>query len=138
MIMIYAEQFLKAAGKNQWFVQFHTADPSFDSSLHQQQIQWFESQGLTLTQVQTVGQIDSLHTGFYHVSFAGAEDIRLAAYSGRFEDSEGNSLDEHTYQMFEWSYDGWINSGGPSAFDEFVAQTQQVPAAGAVTGPQGP
>jgi hypothetical protein len=135
MIMVYAEQLLKQAGTNQWFVQFTTTDPNFDPSLAQQQMQWFESQGLQLTQVLTVGQTVPHSTDFYHVNFASSEDARLTAYSAKFEDSDGASLNASTYQMFEWSYDGWISTNGHTVFDEFVAQTQP---SSAPTGPAGP
>lgn len=107
----YAETFLEQAAQNQWFVRFY-ADPNdlTNMSAKQAQMDWFESQGLQLTQVRTQ-EFDIPFTNFFHVNFASDQDVRLKAYSDLYENTDGVSLQPDVYQLFEWSYPAWCESG---------------------------
>lgn len=116
----YAEHYLEQAGANQWYIRFY-AEPN-DLSAHdvrQTQMEWFLSQGLQLTQVRTQ-YFDAPITNFYHVNFAGAQDVRLKAYTLQFEDDQGVSLQPEAYQLFEWSYEAWCESGLRTSYLEHV------------------
>lgn len=107
----YAESFLDNTQCNQWFVRFFI-EPNDLTHMHvkQEHMEWFVMQGLTLTQVRT-HEYDAHVTNFYHVNFAGPQDARLHAYSAKFEDEQGVSLQPDLYQLYEWSYDSWCESG---------------------------
>ncbi len=107
----YAESFLEQHKQNQWFIRFYIADNDLQSEpMKQEHQEWFKNQGLTLTQVRTL-EFDLPVTNFYHVNFASAQDVRLAAYSDKFEDQSGISLQPHMYQLYEWSYTDWVEQG---------------------------
>jgi hypothetical protein len=107
----YAEEFLDATKCNQWFIRFFSEPNDLTHvQMQQEHVNWFVTQGLQLTQVRT-HQFDAPVTNFYHVSFAGAQDVRLTAYSDKFENQEGFSLQPEAYQLYEWSYDAWCESG---------------------------
>jgi hypothetical protein len=107
----YAEQFLTHAQSNQWFLRFFVdANDLTHYPEKQAHMEWFEQQGLQLTQVRT-HEFDLNETNFYHVNFASAQDARLTAYSAKFETIEGLSMQPDIYQLYEWSYTDWCDQG---------------------------
>jgi hypothetical protein len=106
----YAESFLEIAGSNQWFVRFFVTHDLSSVKAMIDQKQWLIDQSLTLTEVRT-HEFDLPSTNFYHVSFSGPNDPRLDAYLHQFEDENGNSRNPNHYQMYEWSYNSWVECG---------------------------
>lgn len=113
----YAEEFLLKHQSNQWFIRFFADINDLNGfSDKQAHMEWFINQGLHLTQVRT-HEFDLPITNFYHVSFAGDQDVRLKAYSDQFEDDQGVSLKPEIYQLYEWSYQTWVNEGLQQAWE---------------------
>jgi hypothetical protein len=107
----YAEQFLNQAQSNQWFLRFFVdANDLANYPEKQTHMSWFQNQGLQLTQVRT-HEFNLNETNFFHVNFAGAQDVRLKAYSDLFETPDGISLQPEIYQLYEWSYSDWVSEG---------------------------
>ncbi len=119
----YAETFLSQAAANQWFIRFYV-EPNDLTHEHvkQTQMSWFASQGLQLTEVRTQ-EYDVANTNFYHVNFASDADVRLKAYSDQFENEQGVSLQPELYQLYEWSYAAWCESGLQQAWQQHVEKT---------------
>jgi hypothetical protein len=107
----YAETFLEQSAVNQWFIRFYSdANNLAHEAVKQSHMDWFTTQGVQLTHVRTQ-EFDIPFTNFYHVNFASASDVRLKAYSDEFENADGVSLQPDVYQLFEWSYPAWCESG---------------------------
>lgn len=116
----YAEQFLEKVVNNQWFVRFFDeANNLSDQQIKQQQMEWFAQQALVLTEVRTQS-FDQAATNFYHVNFDGEHDARLVAYIAQFENSEGVSLHPGVYQLYEWGYQVWEQSGALQEWTNFT------------------
>lgn len=115
-MMPFAEQFLQNKQDNQWFVRFFAAENDLaGQQVKQNHFTWFANQGLEVTQVRTQ-EYDLPQTNFYHVNFVSDSDVRLKAYSDLFEDSQGVSLQPAVYQLYEWSYAAWCESGLQAAW----------------------
>lgn len=119
----YAETFLSQAAANQWFIRFYVESNDLTHEhVKQTQLSWFVSQGLQLTEVRTQ-EYDVANTNFYHVNFASDADVRLKAYSDQFENEQGVSLQPELYQLYEWSYPAWCESGLQQAWQQHVEKT---------------
>lgn len=119
MSLPYAEQLLMVAQRNQWFIQFNPDYTEFDLPSMLAQIAWMQTQGLTVTEVQTAHYTNS-PTHFYHVNFENAQDSRLIEYCALYEHADGQSKSPQEYQMYEWSYDAWIADQGDQKFAEYL------------------
>ena len=133
MTLPLAEQIMKDAGCNQWFVQFYDHTPSYNPSCLARHMEFFTDNRLIYQEVRSIFDTD-LVGGLYHVRFANRNDLRLNDYTTKFENAEGASIDPSSYQMFEWSYQGWINQEGESHLKEYLAAQQP----SATQGPMGP
>lgn len=120
----YAEQILEEKKCNQWFLLLHINDPNWQPSMAESHWQWMNANLVQYEQVAGMGETAPLGN-LFHVKFDDDSDPRLAAYSAQFEDSEGISLHPDQYQMVEWSYQGWIDSGSRSEFFTWL-ETQTV------------
>ena len=119
----YAEHFLTQTETNQWFLRFFVdANDLANYPEKQRHLIWFEQQGLQLTQVRTY-EFDLDETNFYHVNFASAQDVRLTAYTDKFETLEGLSLQPEIYQLYEWSYADWCDQGLKQAWETHQEKT---------------
>jgi hypothetical protein len=116
--LLFAEEILNRKKCNQWFVQFFKDHNGlYDEATKSAHFQWFTSHLVTAVEVTSVGAMD-YNTGFFHVNFVDADDVRLQMYQRTFEDSEGTSLSPSYYQMYEWDYNHWVERGGPLEFNE--------------------
>jgi hypothetical protein len=131
-----AEQIVKDAGCNQWFVQFYENDPKFDLRIKIDHMEFFARHGLIIQQVRSMQDAHPI-LGFYHVRFKQKDDPVLLEYSNKFEDEKGTSLYPQMYQMFEWSYSGWVNEGGPAQLEQHLQAQNQLQPQGLI-GPAGP
>lgn len=111
----YAEQILEAEKCNQWFLLLHNQNANWNPSVLESHIQWLNAHLVEHEMVAGMGETHA-QGNLYHVKFDSHSDSRLASYSAQFEDSEGVSLQPDQYQMVEWSYQGWIESGGRTEF----------------------
>jgi len=136
MSLPLAEQIMKNAGCNQWFVQFYDHTPTYDATWLRRHMEFFAANRLIYQEVRSIFDTQ-LVGGLYHVRFSGHSDPRLADYSKQFENQEGISLDTSSYQMFEWSYQGWVNQDGLSHLEEHLANLN-TPAVDPAAGPMGP
>lgn len=137
MSLPLAEQIMKDAGCNQWFVQFYDHTPTYDAACLHRHMDFFAANQLIYQEVRSIFDTQ-LIGGLYHVRFAGHSDPRLADYSEQFENQEGISLDATSYQMFEWSYQGWVNQDGLSHLEEHLANLNTLAVDPAAVGPMGP
>lgn len=133
MSLPLAEQIMKDAGCNQWFVQFYDHTDEYDPAWLARHMDFFADNQLIYQEVRSIFDTD-LVGGLYHVRFDGHDDSRLRDYSSNFENAEGVSLHPRSYQMFEWSYQGWVNQDGLSHLQDYC--TAQQPAG--TQGPMGP
>ena len=102
-----AETILQTAQRDQFFIQFFVDHPKFDPSTRTRHFDWFDWHLLSYRLVTTQDSPDD-DAGFYHVDFVDLEDPRLKKYCEFFEDETGQSLDPHSYQLVQWSYQGWL------------------------------
>lgn len=119
MSLLYAEQMLLDAQRNQWFIQFNPHYENFDLATMLAQIAWLQNQGLAVTEVRTT-HYNQPPTHFYHVNFTGSQDARLIEYSAIYEEPDGQSKRPQEYQMYEWSYEAWIAEKGDQEFAEHL------------------
>ena len=133
-----AEQIVKDAGCNQWFVQFYENLSNFDLKVKIDHMEFFAKHGLIIQQVRSMQDAHPI-LGFYHVRFQGQDDPVLAQYSQQFEDATGTSLNPNMYQMFEWSYSGWVKENGPAQLQQYLQdQNQNALQPQGIVGPAGP
>jgi hypothetical protein len=59
-------------------------------------------------------------SGLYYLYVDGRDDPKLLAYSAKFEDAEGKSLDPTKYQAFVLRYDEWVADGGPEKYAQHL------------------
>lgn len=111
-----AEERLARGQKDLFFVQFFKDDPNFDPNWIQVHMDWFHSHLLKVELVCTPSDTSD-DTGFYQVHFVDPEDHRLELYSQRFEDDTGKSLHPYSYQLMQWSYQGWLDSQSKISVD---------------------
>ena len=111
-----AEERLARAQKDLFFVQFFKDHPDFDATKMKLHFDWFHSH-LLKTELVCTSQDAHADTGFYQVHFVDAEDSRLAMYSSRFEDETGRSLFPTSYQLMQWSYQGWLDAQTKMSID---------------------
>lgn len=137
MTLPLAEQIVKDAGCNQWFVQFFENGENFDTVFKTQHMNFFAEHKMIVQQVTSIADPQNL-VGFYHVRFFGATDPLLALYSKQFEDAEGVSLHPQQYQMFEWSHSGWIKHNGPQQLQAYLDSLNQPTEAHGMVGNVGP
>lgn len=121
MLYPLAEQIVNDAGSNQWFVQFYETEETFDLKVKIDHMEFFARHGLIVQPVRSIQDVNAVQ-GFYHVRFKGKDDSALKLYSETFEDEQGISLNPLQYQMFEWSYSGWVKDGGPDQLTNYLQQ----------------
>ena len=63
------------------------------------QLAWFADNGLEYQTAAPKGWLEG-NPGCYAVFFDGADDLRLHAYSSKFEQQDGGSLQPNMYQMY--------------------------------------
>jgi hypothetical protein len=115
----YAEQIMEDRKRNTWFLLFHNHLPTWDPQTAEQHGAWMRDNLVNCVVVRGMGDTECTHN-LYHVDFEDASDPRLAAYMMQFENAAGESLYPEQYQMLEWSYKGWCDSGGRQEFLDWL------------------
>jgi hypothetical protein len=101
----YISDILREAGRDMYLVHFGKPllDRRTDTAAAEQHRAWFREQRLRTEPAAPDGWVGG-NFGILAVHFTGADDLRIAAYSARFETAEGKSLSPDNYQMYLYRY----------------------------------
>lgn len=124
-MVTYAEQILEDRKRNQWFLLFHNQLPTWKPHTSQAHFAWMTDNLVQYQLVATQGDL-APQGNLYHVDFESDQDPRLTQYMSVFENASGESLYPDQYQMLEWSYQGWCDSGHRDEFLAWIAQPTQI------------
>jgi hypothetical protein len=124
MTVPYAEQIMADSKCNQWFLLFHDHMPTWKPHTAQAHFAWMTDNLVRYQLVGTPGEAQP-QGSLYHVDFQSHDDPRLIQYMSIFENAAGESLHPDQYQMLEWSYQGWVESGHREEFLSWISQPTQ-------------
>lgn len=116
---MYAEQKMKQAQRNQWFLLLYNQNANWNPQVWQSHQEWFAANLVSYQLVAGMGEKEPLGN-LYHVQFDDENDPRLLAYIQEFETDQQLSKHPDQYQMLEWSYQQWVESGAEQEFDQWL------------------
>ncbi len=121
MIMRSVDQIMDTAKRDMFFIRFGgdclDIDGPSDPLPRAEHLAWFDAHGLSYEIAAPRGWLEG-DPGCFAVHFAGLDDPLVAAYTGRFENEDGKSLNPDAYQMVYMTYQSWLDEGGPSRMKE--------------------
>ena len=75
------------------------------------QLEWFDENHIKYYFTCTAEHMCGWN-GLYYIDFTDHNDPLIKAYSSKFENKEGNSLEPTQYQLYCVEYNKWVKSGG--------------------------
>jgi hypothetical protein len=101
---IYALRLYSQAGVQDMRV-FFDASHELNKALQEEVLCWFEENKINVYQVYMDPGLIGGWDGVYYVDFEREDQVK--AYTSKFEDGTGKSLNPKKYQMFIFSYEKW-------------------------------
>jgi hypothetical protein len=94
-------------------------DFKFDAEAEQAHLAWFKEVGVNYAQTVPQGAYGGKFD-LYWVDFSGWDDPLIAAYTAKFENANGSSLQPDKYRMVAVNYREWVEAGGTERYEQHM------------------
>ena len=90
-----------------------------NKNIEKNQLEWFDSEGIEYAKTVRSSTIEGW-TGLYLIKFLGNDDPAILRYCKEFETSGGISKYPDKFQLYQLSYDEWVDSGELEKYSQYL------------------